>query len=450
MAMTPKQMMEYGKMAGKLQGLAKHVDLNELVDTVSTMEPTQLKGMMALLKAQKAQNDKPLPAVNGDFYDIASTLTPEQREIQMKVRAFMEKEVAPIANEHWENATFPMHLFKELQNAEIAHAVYDEEGNRRPDASVIEGILTMEMCRVDSSVAVGFGVHTGLAMSSILVGGSDEQRAKWLPPMRNFEKIGAFALTEPAVGSGAAGGLTTTAKRDGDSWTIRGQKKWIGNSPFADVIVVWARDVADQQVKGFLVEKGAAGMSVETIEGKVALRMVQNGLITFDDCRVSEADRLQNVNSFREVATVLKMTRAGVAWQGVGCAMGAYEKALAYAQERKQFGKPIANFQMIQDKLVTMLGYVTAMQTMALRLSHMQDAGKMGDEHASLAKVVCARWCREVVALARETLGGNGILLEHDVARLFADAEAIYSYEGSNEMNTMVVGRAITGFSAFV
>lgn len=437
-------------MAGKLQGLAKHIDMNELVDTVSTMEPAQLKGMMALLKAQKAQNDKPLPAVNGDFYDIASTLTPEQREIQMKVRAFMEKEVAPIANEHWENATFPMHLFKELQNAEIAHAVYDEEGNRRPDASVIEGILTMEMCRVDSSVAVGFGVHTGLAMSSILVGGSDEQRAKWLPPMRNFEKIGAFALTEPAVGSGAAGGLTTTAKRDGDSWTIRGQKKWIGNSPFADVIVVWARDVADQQVKGFIVEKGAPGMSVETIEGKIALRMVQNGLITFDDCRVSEADRLQNVNSFREVATVLKMTRAGVAWQGVGCAMGAYEKALAYAQERKQFGKPIANFQMIQDKLVTMLGYVTAMQTMALRLSHMQDAGKMGDEHASLAKVVCARWCREVVALARETLGGNGILLEHDVARLFADAEAIYSYEGSNEMNTMVVGRAITGFSAFV
>lgn len=437
-------------MAGKLQGLAKHIDMNELVDTVSTMEPAQLKGMMALLKAQKAQNDKPLPAVSGDFYDIASTLTPEQREIQMKVRAFMEKEVAPIANEHWENATFPMHLFKELQNAEIAHAVYDEEGNRRPDASVIEGILTMEMCRVDSSVAVGFGVHTGLAMSSILVGGSDEQRAKWLPPMRNFEKIGAFALTEPAVGSGAAGGLTTTAKRDGDSWTIRGQKKWIGNSPFADVIVVWARDVADQQVKGFIVEKGAPGMSVETIEGKIALRMVQNGLITFDDCRVSEADRLQNVNSFREVATVLKMTRAGVAWQGVGCAMGAYEKALAYAQERKQFGKPIANFQMIQDKLVTMLGYVTAMQTMALRLSHMQDAGKMGDEHASLAKVVCARWCREVVALARETLGGNGILLEHDVARLFADAEAIYSYEGSNEMNTMVVGRAITGFSAFV
>jgi glutaryl-CoA dehydrogenase len=263
-------------------------------------------------------------------------------------------------------------------------------------------------------------------------------------------KIGAFGLTEPEVGSAVAAGLTMQARRHGDTWVLDGQKKWIGNSTFADVIVIWARDVDDGQVKGFLVRKGAPGLHVKKIEDKMALRIVQNGIITLTGCEVPESDRLQNANSYKDTASVLRMTRAGVAWQAVGCARGAYESALKYTQERKQFGKPISSFQLIQNHLVEMLTNLTAMQTMVFRLSQLQEEGKITDEHASLAKVFCSLRTRDIVSKAREVMGGNGILLEHDVARFVADAEAIYSYEGTKEINTLIVGRAITGHSAFV
>jgi glutaryl-CoA dehydrogenase len=268
--------------------------------------------------------------------------------------------------------------------------------------------------------------------------------------MQQLNIIGAFGLTEPEVGSGTAGGLTTTAKRTGDTWVLNGQKKWIGNATFADVIVIWARDVDDNQVKGFLLRKDTPGFSVEKIHDKMALRIVQNGLITLTDCQVAEADRLQQAASFKDTAKVLRMTRAGVAWEAVGCARGAYENALAYTRTRKQFGKPIAAFQLIQGHLVEMLSNLTAMQTMVYRLSEIQDAGNLKDEHASLAKVFCTMRTRDVVSRAREVMGGNGILLEYNVARFVADAEAIYSYEGTKEINSLIVGRAITGFSAFV
>jgi len=308
----------------------------------------------------------------------------------------------------------------------------------------------MELARVDSSIATFFGVHGGLAMGSIYLCGSEEQKQQWLPPMHRMEMIGAFGLTEPEVGSGVAGGLTTTARRDGDSWVLNGQKKWIGNATFADVTVIWARDEADNQVKGFLVQKGTPGFAAEKMEGKMALRVVQNALITLQDCRVSEANRLQNARSFKDTASVLRMTRGFVAWQAVGCAMGAYEHALAYALRRQQFGRPIGRFQLVQDLLVQMLGNTTASLCMVLRLSQLQAAGAMREEHASLAKAFCTTKARETVGLARELLGGNGILLENHVGGFVADAEAIYSYEGTREINTLVVGRAITGLSAFV
>jgi glutaryl-CoA dehydrogenase len=309
----------------------------------------------------------------------------------------------------------------------------------------------MEMARVDSSFATFFGVHSGLAMGSIYLGGSEAQKQKWLPPMARLEKIGSFGLTEPLVGSGAGGGLTTTAKREGDTWVLNGQKKWIGNATWGDVTIIWARDVADGQVKGFIVEnKTTPGFKVEKIQGKIALRVVQNGLITLENCRVPEENRLQADNSFRDTAKVLRMTRAYVAWESTGCGMGAYEHALAYAQTREQFGKPIAKFQLVQDLLAKMVGNVTASQCMVVRLSQMQDEGKLLDHHASLAKAFCTVKMRETVAWARELLGANGILLENQVARYFADAEALYSYEGTREMNTLIVGKAITGFSAFV
>jgi glutaryl-CoA dehydrogenase len=308
----------------------------------------------------------------------------------------------------------------------------------------------MEMARVDTSISTFFGVQSGLAMGSIYLLGSEAQKQEWLPDMQQLRKIGAFGLTEPEVGSAAAGGLTMEAKRDGDTWILNGQKKWIGNSTFADVIVIWARDVDDDQVKGFLVRKGSVGLNVVKMEDKMALRIVQNGIITLTNCEVAESDRLQGANSFKDTANVLRMTRAGVAWQAVGCSRGAYENALAYTQQRKQFGKPISSFQLIQNHLVEMLSNLTAMQTMVLRLSQLQQEGKITDEHASLAKVFCSLRTRDVVSRAREVMGGNGILLEHNVARFVADAEAIYSYEGTKEINTLIVGRAITGHSAFI
>jgi len=252
------------------------------------------------------------------------------------------------------------------------------------------------------------------------------------------------------VGSGAAGGLTVTARKTEQGWLLNGQKKWIGNATFADVTIIWAKDVADGEVKGFLVRKGTPGFEVEKIKGKMALRIVQNGLITMTDCLVAESDRLQHANTFKDTAKVLQLTRAGVAWMAVGCARGAYENALDYTRKRKQFGKPIASFQLIQNHLVEMLSNLTAMQTLVYRLSELQDGGMLRDEHASLAKVFCTLRTRDIVSQAREVMGGNGILLAYDVARFLADAEAIYSYEGTKEINSLIVGRSITGFSAFV
>ncbi|MBV9281475.1 MAG: acyl-CoA dehydrogenase family protein [Chloroflexi bacterium] len=390
-----------------------------------------------------------LPAHDEDFYQISALLSDEDQGLLRRVRHFMREQVEPIINTYWMRAEFPFQLIPRIADLGIAGLSY--HGYGCPGKStMLDGFLMMEMARVDASISTFHGVHSGLAMGTISLCGSEEQKQRWLPPMRKLETIGAFGLTEPEVGSGASGGLLTTARREGDSWVLNGQKKWIGNATFADVTVIWARDEADNQVKGFLVEKGTPGFTAEKMEGKMALRVVQNALITLRDCRVPEANRLERARSFRDTAAVLRMTRAGVAWEAVGCALGAYEHALHYARERHQFGRPIGRFQMVQDLLVTMLGNVTASQCMVVRLSQMQDAGIMRDEHASLAKAFCTTKCRETVGLARELFGGNGILLENNVGRFVADAEAIYSYEGTREMNTLIVGRAVTGFSAFV
>jgi len=308
----------------------------------------------------------------------------------------------------------------------------------------------MELNRGDGSLGTFLGVHAGLAMKAIAMLGSEEQKQRWLPEMARMDKIGAFGLTEPDVGSGVAGGLTTTARRDGADWVLDGQKKWIGNATFADYIIIWARDVEDGQVKGFVVEQGTPGLSAIKMHDKIALRVVQNARITLDGVRVPEANRLQKGSSFRETAKVLRLTRAGVAWQAVGCARGAYEHALAYAKERQQFGRPIAGFQLVQDLLVRMLANITSSACLCARLAQLQAAGTAADEHSALAKVFCTVRMRETVGYARELLGGNGILLENQVGRFVADAEAIYSYEGTREINTLLVGRAITGLSAFV
>jgi glutaryl-CoA dehydrogenase len=389
------------------------------------------------------------PVLDADFYELEELLDPSGLQLVLQVREFMEKSVAPVINFYWTREQFPHELVPGLAGLGIAGLAcegYDCPGG----SSLLDGMIAMELARVDSSIATFMGVHGGLAMGSIFLCGSEEQKQRWLPAMARMEKIGAFALTEPDVGSGVAGGLTTTAQRDGDVWVLNGQKKWIGNATFADHVIVWARDVDGGQVKGFVVHKGAEGFAPMKIHDKIALRVVQNALITLDNVRVPEEDRLQLAESFRDTAKVLRLTRAGVAWQATGCARGAYEHALSYARERLQFGKPIASFQLVQDLLVKMLSNVTASACMCVRLSQLQQEGKAKDHHSAMAKAFCTVRMRETVGYARELLGGNGILLEHQVGRFVADAEAIYSYEGTREINTLIVGRAITGLSAFI
>jgi glutaryl-CoA dehydrogenase len=389
------------------------------------------------------------PAIDADFYALETLLDANGHEKLMKVRDFMEKSVAPVINHYWTREEFPYDLIPglaELGIAGLACVGYECPGG----SSLLDGMIALELARVDPSIATFMGVHGGLAMGSIYLCGSEEQKLRWLPAMARMEKIGAFALTEPDVGSGAAGGLTTTAQRDGDVWVLNGQKKWIGNATFADLIIVWARDVADSQVKGFVVEKGAEGFTPTKMRNKIALRVVQNAEITLDNVRVLEANRLQQATTFRDTAKVLRLTRAGVAWMATGCARGAYEHALAYSKQREQFGRPIGGFQLVQDLLVRMLSNVTASACLCVRLSQLQDADQAKDHHSALAKAFTTVRMRETVGWARELLGGNGILLEHQVGRFVADAEAIYSYEGTREMNTLIVGRAITGLGAFV
>ncbi len=432
----------------KLAKLSAKVDLKEVMDKFAGMDDAQLKGLMKMMSSG-GKAKKELPEINGDFYELHMRLSPEDRAIQLRVREFMEREIQPIVNNFWLHDEFPYEIIPKFAELGLCGVTY--QGYECPGLSfLMEGIIAMEMARVDSSIATFFGVQSGLSMGSIYMCGSEAQKQEWLPAMHRLEKIGAFGLTEPEVGSGAAGGLTTTVKRVGDTWVLNGQKKWIGNATFADVIIIWARDVDDGEVKGFIVRKDTPGFEVEKIKGKMALRIVQNGLITLTNCAVPESDRLPHANSFKDTARVLQMTRAGVAWMAVGCARGAYENALDYTRKRKQFGKPIASFQLIQNHLVEMLSNLTAMQSLVYRLSELQDGGLLKDEHASLAKVFCSLRTRDIVSKAREVMGGNGILLDHNVARFVADAEAIYSYEGTKEINSLIVGRAITGFSAFV
>jgi glutaryl-CoA dehydrogenase len=386
----------------------------------------------------------------GDFYGYEELLSGREREQVERVRDFLRTRVAPIVDDHWARAEFPFELVGGFAKLGLTDWADPNSSQPRP-SNLFAGITALELAHADPSVATFFGVHAGLAMGSILICGSDDQRRRWLPAMSRFDKLGAFALTEPQDGSDVARGLQTTARRDGDGWVLDGAKRWIGNATFADLIVVWARDVATSQVLGFVVEKDTPGFTATKIENKIALRIVQNADIVLDGCRVPEANRLQNANSFKDTAKVLRLTRAGVAWESTGVTLAAYEIALRYAKEREQFGRPIGKFQLVQDLLVKMLGNATACLGMVVRLAQLQDAGVYRDEQSALAKAYCTVRMREAVGWARELLGGNGIVLDYNIGRFVADAEALYSYEGTREIQTMIVGRAVTGgLSAFV
>src|SRR5918997_260290 len=347
-------------------------------------------------------------SLGADYFFLDDLLTEEERDVRDRVRSFCDKDLIPIINDYWEREEFPFELLPKIGALNIAGTTIEGYGCPKMSATAA-GLISRELARGDGGLTTFFAVHSGVAMTSIATLGSEEQKERWLPPMARMEKIGAFGLTEPQHGSDA-GLLETMARREGDEYVIDGEKRWIGNASFADVTVIWAREENDK-LAAFLVEKGTPGLG--------------------------------------DAVQVLTPTRHNVAWEAVGHAVAAYELALTYAKERVQFGKPIASFQLIQGKLARMLADITAMQTLCFRLSQLRAEGRMTIAMASLAKMHNAKRAYQVVADARDILGGNGVLLEYHVARHLADMQAVYTYDGTDTVLALIVGRDITGHQAF-
>jgi len=386
-------------------------------------------------------------ALGTDYFLIRGTLRDQDVDYLDRTRRFVHDEVLPVINGYWERAEVPLDLCRRL--GELGLVGDGIEGYGCPPMSrMAAGLIMMELNRGDGSVGTFLGVQAGLAMRSIALCGSESQKEKWLPAMARCEKLGAFALTEPTHGSDSVA-LETEARRVGDAYVINGSKRWIGNGTLADVAVVWARDIEDNQVKGFLVDTDTPGYEARVIEGKASLRALWQADIDLVDVRVPAENRLPGANSFKDTANVLKSTRASCAFSALGHAVAGYDAALAYARRRMQFGKPLVSFQIVQEKLVRMLAEVTAMQLYCLRIGQLDDTDDMSDTIASLAKLNNTTKAREVLAEARNLLGGNGILLENHVIRHMADIEAIYTFEGTETIQTLIVGRHITGVSAF-
>jgi glutaryl-CoA dehydrogenase len=383
-----------------------------------------------------------------DWYDAESLLTIEERQVLSRLRSFLDAEARPLLAEYWERGEFPEQLARPLIDLDLMEpAGLTADG---PARGIYQGFRIFELARTDASLATWYTAQAGLFRTAIRVGASAEQQAEWMPRVIDFSLKGVFSLTEPGSGSDIAGGLSTTARRQADgSWVLDGAKRWIGGAATADVLAVFARDAADGQVKAFLVDRAADGITLEKIHGKTSLRMMQNAHITLTGVRVPESMRLQNVNSFRDVAAMLRAMRSDVAWIATGIAAGAFEAALAYVNERRQFGRTLGSFQLVQEKLARMLGNVNAALSLVVRLTEQQAKGIYRDQDSALAKMQTSLFMRDTVALAREVVGGNGITLATDVARFHADAEAVYSYEGTHEINALIIGRALTGESAF-
>jgi glutaryl-CoA dehydrogenase len=386
-------------------------------------------------------------ALGTDYLLLRSELTEQESEYLDRTRRFVEGEVLPVMPGHWERAEFPLDLARRL--GELGLVGDGIAGYGCPPMSVVAaGLIQMELSRGDGSLGVLLGVQAGLAMRSIAMLGSEEQKQRWLPSMAQMEHLGAFALTEPDHGSDSVS-LETTARREGDEYVIDGAKRWIGNGTVADVVVVWARDVEDHQVKGFLVERGTPGFHARVIEGKGSVRSVWQADIELSGVRVAAGNRLPGANSFKDAGKVLASTRLTVAFGALGHAVGSYDAALSYCRERRQFGKPLVGFQIVQERLVRMLAEVTAMQLICLRVGRLGEQDQLRDTIAGLAKMNNTTRARHVISEARDLLGGNGILLENHVIRHMADIEALHTFEGTETMQTLIVGRDITGVGAF-
>jgi len=393
------------------------------------------------------EHEQERPAAASDYYLLDEQLSDEERAIRDRVRAFGRQEVLPVINDYWERAEFPFELVPKLAALNIAGTAI--EGYGCPGMSrLAAGIVSRELARADGSLNTFFGVHSGLAMGSIALLGSDEQKARWLPPMARLELIGAFALTEPKHGSDSVS-LETEARREDGEYVLNGQKRWIGNASFADLVIVWARD-GEGDVGAFVVEKGTPGFDASSvIGGKIGKRAVWQAEIALRDVCIPVDNRLADARTFEDATRVLDQTRGGAAWECVGHAMAGVEAAVDYAAERSQFGQPIAGFQLVQAKLATMVAETTAMQLICFRLAELQERDAMTGPMASLAKLHNARKAKLVCAEARDIMGGNGLLLEYHVARHLTDLEIVETYEGTDSVQSLILGRDLTGVSAF-
>jgi glutaryl-CoA dehydrogenase len=387
-----------------------------------------------------------------DYYLLEELLSDDERKLRDRVRAFVEADVIPVINDYWDKAEFPFALIPKIAELGVIGSIIDGYGC--PGLSrLAAGLVTLEMSRGDGSINTFIGVQSGLSMGTIAMLGSEEQKQRWLPDMAKLNKVGAFALTEPKHGSDSVA-LETSARRDGDHVVLNGAKRWIGNASFAEVVIVWARDTDDGKVKAFVVEKNPdgtypEGYSAELITGKVGKRAVWQPDVLLRDVRVPLENKIAGANSFRDATRVLTATRGGAAWESVGHAIACYEIALTYAQQREQFGKPIASFQLVQNKLANMLAEITAMQLICFRIARLQEQGTMTGPMASLAKMHNAQKARKVCLDARDILGGNGLLLDYHVARHMTDMEVVHTYEGTDSIQSLLIGRDVTGISAF-
>lgn len=393
------------------------------------------------MDAHPAHADIPYPDIDLLFLD--DLLSPRERQRFRHLREFFQTQIRPVAVDYWNRAEFPAHLLPLLAQEDVA-------GMHGGHAShLLTGLVQMELTRADTSISTFFGVHHELFTTAIRELGSDEHRTELLPDLLALRKVGCFALTEPDSGSDISRGLMTTAERSGDEWILRGTKRWIGNGTFADYVLVWARDVADGEIKAFIVESDRPGFSAEPIDNKIAARIVQNANIVLDDVRVPHGNWLPGSRSFRDTNLLLMNSRLWVAWQAVGQQLAAIDVARAYAMQRTQFGRPIASFQLIQEQLSRMVGNAMLSLSLLIQLAGLQERGRLTMDHSALAKATCSLRMRETVALGRSIMGGNGISTDFEMAKVFVDAEAIYTYEGTYEVNALLVGRAVTGIAAF-
>ncbi|MEO3940451.1 acyl-CoA dehydrogenase family protein [Paenarthrobacter nicotinovorans] len=384
------------------------------------------------------------PYPEADLMHVLDLLPPDERARYLEIREFLQAQIRAASIDYWNREEFPFGLLADM--AKFGLGGLQTDGSSK----LFKGLMYTEVARADVSLSALVGIHNELIVGMIDELGSPEQKRKWLPGLEAFTQLGAFALTEPDHGSDIAGGLSTTARRDGGEWVINGAKRWIGAGTIADFALVWARDESDGHIKGFIVESDRPGYSATKISHKIGLRIMQNADIVLDEVRIPVENLLPGATEFSRANELLRDSRAWVGWQAAGIQLAAFDIARSYALERKQFGKELARFQLVQQQLADILGNANASLSMMVELARIQQAGKLEMVQAAMCKATTTRLARSSVAMGRSLLGGNGITTDYEMAKLFGDAEILYTYEGSYEINSMIVARAVTGKSAFV